>query len=228
MCFSANASLGAGVVLTVIGIASMKKAQHPSQLLFTSIPLLFGVQQLAEGILWLTIPNPAYAATQKIATCFYLFFAHVLWPMCIPLSIALLEANTVKRKIQKYLAVAGCVVGLYLAYCLFAFHVEAKIVGHHITYMLEYPRGLRIYFYVLYGLVTILPPFFSNIRRMWWLGLSILVSYIIAAIFYEHYVLSVWCFFAAIISLSVYAIVVEISRTGSKPILVSKQFYKIN
>ena len=55
MCFSANASFGAGVVLTIIGVAAIKKVQHPSQILFASIPLLFAVQQISEGILWITL-----------------------------------------------------------------------------------------------------------------------------------------------------------------------------
>ena len=42
------------------------------------------------------------------------------------------------------------------------------------------------------------------------LGAAILISYIITAIFYEHYILSVWCFFSAILSVSVYLITLEI------------------
>lgn len=78
MCFSATASFGAGVVLTVIGVASIKKTHHPTQLLFASIPFIFGVQQIAEGILWLTLPNPDYVSTQKIFTHIFLFFAQIL------------------------------------------------------------------------------------------------------------------------------------------------------
>ena len=87
MCFSATASFTAGVVLTVIGIASIKKANYKSQLLFASIPFMFGVQQFAEGILWLTIPKSDYFVLQKMATYIYLFFAHILWPLWVPIAI---------------------------------------------------------------------------------------------------------------------------------------------
>jgi hypothetical protein len=65
-------------------------------------------------------------------------------------------------------------------------------------------------------MATILPPFFSPLKRMWMLGLAILISYIISAIFYEHYILSVWCFFASVISISVYAIIVKIKNESAK------------
>ena len=54
MCFSATASFSAGIILTVIGVASIKKAHHKSQLLFASIPFVFGIQQFAEGNVLLT------------------------------------------------------------------------------------------------------------------------------------------------------------------------------
>jgi hypothetical protein len=150
MCFSASASFGAGVVLTVIGVVSIKKTHHPSQLLFASIPLIFGVQQIAEGILWLTLPNPDYVNIQNIFTYVFLFFAQILWPLWVPIAILLLEKNATRKNIQKVLVAAGLVVGVYLAYCLLTFSVEAKIVGQHITYLQDYPVSLRNYGIILY------------------------------------------------------------------------------
>jgi len=212
MCFSASASLGAGVVLTAIGVATLKKTHHSSQLLFASIPLFFGVQQIAEGILWLTLPNPDYANMQKIFTYVFLFFAQVLWPIWVPVAILLLEKEASRKTFQKVLVLPGILVSAYLAYCLLTFHVEAKIVGHHITYLQDYPLYLKTHGTILYALATIAPAFFSHIKRMWIFGIAILLSYIISDVFYQHYVLSVWCFFASIISLSIYAIMIEISR----------------
>lgn len=212
MCFSAEVSFGAGAVLTVIGVASIKKTQHPSQSLFASIPLIFGVQQIAEGVLWLTLPNPDYVNTQKIFTYVFLFFAQIVWPLLVPIAIILLEKNATRKNIQKVLVGAGIIVAIYLAYCLFKFDVEAKIVGRHITYLQDYPVKFRNYVVILYALATIVPPFFSHIKNMWLLGITILVSYVIAAIFYEHYVLSVWCFFSSVISLSIFVIMFKLTK----------------
>ena len=54
MCFSAGASFVSGIFISAIGVASVKKVYKPSQRVFAIIPLLFGIQQLAEGCLWLT------------------------------------------------------------------------------------------------------------------------------------------------------------------------------
>ncbi len=216
MCFSASASFGACIVLTVIGVASIKKTHHPSQLFFACIPLIFGVQQVAEGMLWLTLPDPTLVNTQKVFTTIFLFFAQILWPFWVPVSILLLEKNATRKRIQLILAGLGLVVGLYLAYCLLTFHVTAKIEGHHITYLQDYPAFLKSYSILLYGLATVFSPLFSHIKRMWMLGISIFISYSVTAIFYEHYILSVWCFFASIISLSIYGIMIEISNTEQK------------
>ncbi|WP_394337812.1 DUF6629 family protein [Chryseobacterium pennae] len=91
---------------------------------------------------------------------------------------------------------------------LLSYHVEAKIIGHHITYIQNYPASLRNYsiIIILYGVATIAPPFFFQLKRMHFFGVAILVSYIVSEIFYDHYILSVWCFFAAIISMPVYIV----------------------
>ena len=142
MCFSASASFGAGVVLTAIGVASIKKTGHPSQRLFASIPLIFGIQQIAEGVLWVTLPNSDYINTQKFFTYTFLFFAQIVWPLWVPIAVLLLEKNATRKIIQKILVVAGIMIGSYLAYCLLNFHVEAKILGRHITYLQDYPSSL--------------------------------------------------------------------------------------
>lgn len=207
MCFSAISSFSAGIGLTAIGIACVIKTRHSSQHLFACIPLIFGVQQITEGILWLSIPHLEYINIQKTTTFIFLFFAEILWPIWVPISLLMLEKNETRKKLQKILLGAGIIVSIYLAYCLLSYQVEAKIIGHHITYIQDYPASLRNYSMILYGLATIVPPFFSHVKRMHFFGIAILVSYIISAIFYNHYILSVWCFFAAIISLSIHTIV---------------------
>lgn len=209
MCFSVEASFGAGIVLSVIGVASLKKAQSPSHLLFASIPLFFAVQQIIEGFLWLALPDPNWAQWHKPLTYLFLIFAQIVWPLWVPVSIVLLEKDGKSHKIQKIFVVLGLLVSVYLGYCLMNYPVGAAIQGYHISYEQDYPKDLRIYIGALYVISTIAPPFFSSIRRMWMLGTTVLISYLIATLFYNHYLVSVWCFFASIISFSVYLIMIE-------------------
>ncbi len=206
MCFSAGASFGAGVVLSVVGVASIKKAQSPSQIIFASIPLLFAMQQVTEGFLWLSLTDPAYASLQQVTTYNFLFFAQVAWPVWVPFAILKLEPKERRRTIEKVLVGIGALISLYLAYCLLSYPVEAKIIGYHISYTQNYPASLGRVGGLLYMIATIAPPFFSRIRRMWMLGAAVLISYVITAILYTDYIVSVWCFFASIISIAIYAI----------------------
>ena len=211
MCFSATASFSAGVVLTAIGIASIKKSKHKSQLLFAGIPFMFGVQQFAEGILWVIIPNADYQYLQKTATYIYLIFAHVLWPLWVPIAILLLDKSNERNMLQKILVAAGVLVGFYLAYCLLFFDVKAIIDGHHINYVLGYSDLMNNFWIFLYAMATIAPPFFSHIKKMWILGITVLISYLVTLIFFEKYMLSVWCFFSSIISIIIYYFIAKLS-----------------
>jgi hypothetical protein len=222
MCFSANASFGAGIVLSAIGVVAIKKVKHPSQILFASIPLLFAAQQIAEGLLWISLPNLAYAGLSQITTYIFLFFAQFFWPLWVPIAILMLEREDKRKKIQKVFVGIGVLVSFYFAYCLISYPVHANIIGYHITYTVENPFPLGKLVGIFYFIATVGPPFFSHIKKMWLFGTAILISYIITAIFYDHYVLSVWCFFASIISISIYLIMLEIRNLGNKVYIPAK------
>jgi hypothetical protein len=212
MCFSASASFGAGIVLSVIGTASVVKVQNRSQMAFAAIPLIFAIQQFSEGFLWLSLQHPGYAFLQQSTTYLFLFFAQVVWPVWVPFSVLKLEPPEAHKSIQKIMVGIGALVSVYLGYCLMTFHVEAKVVGHHIVYEQLYPETLRYFGGGLYLVATIAPPFFSRLKHMFLIGWAILVSYIVSTIFYEGYVISVWCFFASVISLAVFAVMREVKN----------------
>ncbi len=52
MCFSATASFTAGAALTAVGGFTVHKSQGKIELPLALVPLLFGIQQLTEGVLW--------------------------------------------------------------------------------------------------------------------------------------------------------------------------------
>ena len=54
MCFSETASFLAGTGLSVLGVATLRATQRRSEIPFAAIPLMFGLQQMVEGALWLS------------------------------------------------------------------------------------------------------------------------------------------------------------------------------
>lgn len=216
MCFSASASFTAGAVLTLIGTVSLKKATQRHEKFFASIPFLFGVQQLSEGFLWLALSDSRFVFLQGFTTYTFLFFAQVLWPIWVPLSVFLVDKKNNRRGALIPLIAIGGLVSGYLTYCLVAYPVNASIVGHHVHYQQDYPTNISLYGGILYVVATITPPLFSKIKHMWLLSAAILISYIMTTILYPNYLVSVWCFFASIISISVLAIMFQVRKADRK------------
>lgn len=216
MCFSASASFTAGAVLSVIGIASVKKAKKPSEIPFASIPIVFAFQQITEGFVWLSLTNPDYAFMEGFSTYAFIFFAQAVWPFWVPFSILIFAKNEGSNYIGKTLVGLGAILASTLAYYLFTYPVEAEILGYHISYNEDYPEKYLLLGGILYVIVTIGPPFISSAKRMWILGAAILASYIITQIFYTEYIVSVWCYFAAVLSALVLWIVLAKKRESEK------------
>jgi len=212
MCFSATASFAGGVIITSIGVAVVTKVHKPSQLLFASIPLFFGLQQFTEGVLWLTIPNPEYAGIQRIATHLFLIMADVLWPALIPLAVLLMESNARKRKIMILLLIAGLTVSVYYSCCLLFMNVTPQIMGYHILYNSDFPKLIAIPVFILYLIATLTPLFISSIERTHMMGILMFFSCLVTAIFFTQYLTSVWCFFAALISAVIYWILSDAKK----------------
>ena len=207
MCFSANASFVAGTVLAVTAVITLRSVKSREQILFAAIPLIFCIQQITEGFVWLSLADPANKTGSHVPVTFFLFFAHVVWPVWVPLSVLVMEKNSRRRKILKGMLATGIIVSAYLGVCLFFRPVNAMIREHHIFYDLEFPSAIKWISAVFYFIPTVMPPFVSSRRNMSWLGMAVLASYIVSQVFFEGYVISVWCFFAAIISVAVLLII---------------------
>lgn len=212
MCFSASASFGAGAVLCIAGLITLKKVQSPSQLLFASIPLLFSVQQFTEGFVWLSLTYKEYEIWKFPSTYLFLFFAQVVWPVFVPLAIFQLEKDAKRKKILKILIMMGVAVALYLAFCLFKYPVNAVIESLHISYSLSFPLFFSTLSGIFYFVPTVFPSLISSNKKAPLLGITITASYLYTKIFYQGFLISVWCFFAAVISIIILYILTNMNK----------------
>ena len=200
MCFSAEASFAGGVIISTIGVATVKEVHKPSQLVFASIPLFFGAQQITEGCLWLTLRNPEYGTVQMFSKYIFLIMAEVLWPIMIPLSVLFMEKDKKRKRILRILLFMGVSVSLYYAFCLLFFNVTPQIMGYHIQYRTDFPKFSTALAFIVYFIASITPLFVSSIQRTHLLGILMFLSCVVTAVFFWQYLASVWCFFAAFIS----------------------------
>ena len=201
MCFSATASFVAGTTLTAVGVVTLTKAKRRSELPFAMIPLLFGIQQLIEGVIWLTFSHDA-PVLKETMTYIYSIFSHVLWPIYIPFAFRILETEPWRRKVMLWLQGAGIAVGLYLLYFIVTRPVVAEVRGQHIVYFS--PHFYSVPMIIFYIAATCVTGFFSSHTFVRLFGVLALLSFVATWLFYTNSLISIWCFFAAVLSLLIY------------------------
>ena len=180
----------------MLGVATLRATRRRSETAFAAIPLIFGLQQMVEGALWLSFRFDAPQLNQAM-TYLFSMFSHVLWPIFVPLAIGLLETVSWRRKVIWGFQGVGLLVGLYLLYQIVEFPVTA-VVAENIVYVS--PHFYKIPVMLLYLAATCVSCFFSSNATIRLFGALALVLFVVAYGFYAVALFSVWCFFAALLS----------------------------
>lgn len=203
MCFSAGASFSAAAILGAGGVAIMTKVKNPSQLMFASMPFLFGVQQFCEGFEWLSFINPNYEYLRSPMMYAFLAFAQIVWPSWVPISIWLMEPDRKRKKWIGFVAIVGLLSSALLLYRMIVFPVVSDIQGHHIRYDFSSPDWIIYISSLGYFVSTLVAPLSSTLKYMKALGIIMFTALVVTEIFYKEYLISVWCFFSALLSITI-------------------------
>jgi hypothetical protein len=211
MCFSATGSFAVATVIAGIGAVAINQEKPPSHKMLALVPLLFAAQQVAEGVVWMTMGHPTQAWLQGIAVDLFISFALICWPMWVPISLFVAERNPRRRKALAVLCWVGVTVGIYATVLLIRGRPTAHVAGHSIAYSyVERGPALVLALYLPgYALPTIVPFFISTISRAKLMGTVLVVSLLATFMLQRQALTSVWCFFAAILSV---LIVLSISK----------------
>jgi hypothetical protein len=217
MCFSSTASFVSSAVLMTAGIASVRSCKSFSQRWFAAIPLLFGIQQFFEGIVWRYLGDAEYLTWNGYGVKIFLFFAIVVWPSWVPWSVLKIETHLLRRRLVIITLFAGLIFSAVALTMLFIYPSQGIINGHHIDYELEFPLRWHPLATLVYLSATLLPLIVSSAKYVPVLGGIIFTSYVVTFYFYSAYIISVWCFFAAIISALIYLMISGRIKSFSDP-----------
>ncbi len=203
MCFSATASFASSALLLLISCVTIFKTGIKSKrLMFACIPLLFSIQQACEGLIWNALSSNQSAI---IYAYLYLWFVFIVWPLWMP--VAIMRMNKIKNNMFFIPIASGALVALTgLIAALYATPMPS-IIEHHIYYSFDLPQSFFTLGTIGYLIATITPFFMSSVAMMPWMGALIAASYVISYIFYYQFILSIWCFFAALLSIIVLKII---------------------
>ena len=217
MCFSAQASYAVAAGLVLISSLSFSQTRTNFKLqLLALAPLFFAIQQVCEGIVWITLNNNDTASSlHHIGAYGFLFFAYIFWPLSIPIGLGIIEPNNTRKFLLRVSKFFGSVIAFWFIFSVILHGVQASIVGNHIRYTfstsehlakLATPDTLYTFFLLLYFIAAVIPLYISSIRWLWLLGVAISISLIYTYFYYTIAFTSIWCFFAALSSIFIYII----------------------
>ncbi len=212
MCFSSHVSFGAAAILAIIGLLSIKKAKTRNEKLLATTPLFFAVQQAIEGVFWLDYHRHLSPIITNLAKYGFLFFAMLFWPIWIPFVMYKLEKQELRKSILGTFLMCGILLVCYFVWQMGCAGGQAWIENHHVTYDIGLTEWQYYITGIIYAIVTIGSMFVSSIPFMWSFGIATLIALLISFIFYKFWLISVWCFFCAILSILIYAIICNKNR----------------
>ena len=213
MCFSATASFTAAAILIPSGIYCLKEANQLDKpyWAFAMFPFMFGLQQLLEGGVWLALLKGDVLSAHTLALGF-LLFSHVFWLGWVPYSSYLTESSESHKKLFKLVAITGGLFGLgmFVPLLFNAEWLTVSIINDSIYYKLTLISDAYVAQPILtafYAIIILVPLLLSSDRYHNILGIMIFFSGILTWIFYNWVFVSVWCYFAAVISLYIFYII---------------------
>ena len=207
MCFSAEASFGLSAILLPAGAYCVWSAveRKKALLALAIIPLGFSAQQFCEGLAWTGIDQGDLDLARR-AAFFYLFFALAFWLFWIPFCAFLTAENARNKGILAcfaFLGFAGGVV-LYLPLLLnpevLILTVRSHSIFYDITQSAMYQMLPLIWWRILYLVIVAIPMVVSPSQGFLLFGIALLVAAVVSQFIYWYAFTSVWCFFAAILS----------------------------
>jgi hypothetical protein len=194
-------------VLLVIGVLTLKKVSHPAELVFASLPLLFGLHQFTQGFVWLGLYHMVSPRTLHVASTLFIFYAQAILPFWVPLAIWLLEPRGMRRQMIAALMVVGGLLMAYVTWGLLQRPTQVFIAHYSLVYFNPHTAQLWIAFiYILTTCGSLVLSRSVAIQLFGWLNLlGLLLVYLIA----EYSFTALWCLYAALVSVILYLHFIE-------------------
>jgi hypothetical protein len=201
VCFSAEADFVSGAVIGAIGVATLAKVEKPREILLALLPVAFALHQIAEGFVWRDLDSRVSHAS-GVAVYLYVAFAWVVLPVLVPFAVMLLESPGARRRRIGALVLVGGIAGAYLAAAV----VHGDVSAHAVEHTIQYGGAGRFATAatVLYIVATCGAPLLSGFRAIVWFGVANLVAVAAFATIQAEGLTSLWCTWAAVVSVLIY------------------------
>ena len=216
MCFSAQADVVGGLVVTAIGLDVVRHVNgRHRHMALAALPLLLGVHQLVEAFVWWGLQGHVNAGLGRVATWIYLLIAFVVLPVFVPLGVVLLEPRRRRRSAMLVFVVLGVAVSTVLLAAMVRGPAKAVLGHNHLSYSTDLRAGLVVV--VAYVIATCGSLIVSSYHDVAVFGIVNLVAVAVIARLTIDGFASLWCGWAAITS-AAFAIHLRYGRGGTNRI----------
>jgi hypothetical protein len=202
MCYSATSSFAASIVIGSIGVATLRHVREPRALLFASAPMLFSLHQFAEGMVWLGLEGRIGKIALDHVAFLFTLYAQGLLPLLMPAAVALMEPPGWRRRAILGLTGIGALVCAWDVTGLVFYPSQVFVEHHSIAYRNAWTGNFWIS--LLYILATCGALLLSTHRVVRAYGLLNVIGLSVVQIVRDYAFASVWCFYAAILSVMIY------------------------
>ena len=202
MCFSANAKFIPSAANAAVRVATLSHVRQPRAVLFAAVPLLFALHQFTEGFVWLGIDSDIRPDAKGHVVFLFVLYAQGILPFLMPLAVLLMEPSGWRRTVVASLTIVGAVLCGYVFYGLIADETHVRVVDHSLNY--DNARTSTWWVARLYVIVTCGSLIASSHRVVMWFGLLNLAGVVVTLIVKSYAFTSIWCLYAAIISVMIY------------------------
>ena len=198
MCFSPEADLVGGLIITGAGVDAVRHVGSRREIGLAALPLAFGAHQVIEAFAWWGLDGLVPPELGDAAAWVYVLIAFLL-PAAVPLVVRAVEPAPARRKAMAWLGVIGAAVSAALVLQLADGPLAVTDAGRYLDYDAGLVYGGQIA--ALYVAATCGPALLSSIRRVQLFGAINLVIVLGLARLQAAGLISLWCAWAAVASI---------------------------
>jgi hypothetical protein len=200
MCFSPEADLAVGAIVTGVGFDALRHVRTPKQIPLAALPLLLGLHQITEAFVWWGLQGHVAHTVERVALWIYLLFALAVLPVLLPIMVTLVEQSPTRRKVMIACTGVTIVVAAALGGAVVRGPIGVAIEQHYLSYDIgSLSHGGQLT--AVYVAATCLALLASSSRDLVTLGVMNLVAVPLLVWLTLDGFISLWCFWAAIVSI---------------------------
>ena len=186
----------------VIGILTLRKVSSPNEVVFASLPLLFSLHQFTQGFVWLGLDGLIGNRALHMSETIFVFYAQGLLQFLVPFALWLIEPKSIRKHMIAVLMYLGAFLTAYSLWKLSIVPTSVSIVDGVLSY--NNPATKHLWLAVGYVLTTCGALILSSSIAIQLFGWLNLLGLTIVYLFKPYGFTSLWCLYAAAVSVLLY------------------------